>query len=81
MLITTQPAVKFAGFSREREIRIREIRRVGREERHQERYDAGSNPTPFTNIGKMSEDVATRHKSLDTQKRHGEPFEGHQRVR
>ena len=36
MLITTQPAVKFAGFSREREIRIREIRRVGREERHQE---------------------------------------------
>ena len=38
MLITTQPAVKFAGFSRERErereIRVREIRRVGREERH-----------------------------------------------
>ena len=33
MLITTQPAVKFAGFQ-EREIRIRHIRRVGREERH-----------------------------------------------
>ena len=78
MLNATQPAVKFAGFQ-EREIRIRHIGRVGREERHQ--YDAGSNPTPFTNIGKMPEDVATRHKSLDTQKRHGEPFEGHQRVR
>jgi len=54
MLNATQPAVKFAGFSREREIRIREIRRVGREERHQERdesarYVGGSNPPPSTN--------------------------------
>ena len=73
MLITTQPAVKFAGFSREREIRIREIRRVGREERHQKREAMlKARGTARVRIPHPSQDSMTIQTSmLGTQKRRG----------